>query len=188
MKLICLVALAATLPAVGQNMPGRSFDWWDSPVVKDLNLSKEQLQKVQSTVHDSRGKLIDLRAAVQKAELDVEDTFNADTFDMKRASEAVERLAAARAETGRSLAQLSLNLRAALTTEQWRELQKRRPGLMRGMGPMNRHPGMRPGGPMGRGGMQPRGMRPGGGMNSEKMPPSDGGNQPQQQPPPPPDN
>lgn len=184
MKLIFFVALVATLPAVGQNMPGRSFDWWDSPVVKDLNLSKEQLQKVQSTVHDSRAKLIDLRAVVQKAELDVEDTFNADTFDMKRASEAVEHLAAARAETGRSLAQLSLNLRAALTTEQWRELQKRRPGLMHGMGAMNRHPGMRNGGPMGRGGMQPRGMRPGGGMNPDRMPPADGANKSQ----PPPNN
>jgi Spy/CpxP family protein refolding chaperone len=161
-------------------MPRRSFDWWDSPVVKDLNLSKEQLQKVQWTVHDSRGKLIDLRATVQKAELDVEDTFNADTFDMRRASEAVDRLAAARAETGKALAQLSLNLRAALTTEQWRELQKRRPGLTRGMGPMN----MRPGGPMGRGGMQPRGMRPGGGMNPDRVPPGDGGNQPPPAPPP----
>lgn len=180
MKLLCVIALAAVLPAVGQNMHRGSFDWWDSPVVKDLNLSPEQLQKVQSTVHDSRSKLIDLHATVQKAELDVEDAFNADSFDLKRASEAVDRLSAARAEAGRSLAQLSVHLRAVLTTEQWRELQKRRPGMMRGMGPGN----MGPGGPMGRGG-----MRPGPGRrapNQDKAPPADNGNTPP--PPPPPNN
>jgi Spy/CpxP family protein refolding chaperone len=185
MRLLCLIALAAVLPAVGQNMHRGSFDWWDSPVVKDLNLSTEQLQKVQSTVHDSRSKLIDLHAAVEKAELDVEDVFNAENFDRRRASEAVDRLAAARAETGKSLAHLSLNLRAVLTTEQWRELQKRRPGLMRGMGPGNMgpgnmRPGMNPGGPMGRGG-----MHSGRGPNQDSLAPGDRGNTP---PPTPPSN
>ncbi len=181
MRLIWLMALAATLPVAGQNMHREAFNWWDSPVVKDLNLSPEQLQKVQSTVHDSRSRLIDLHAAVQKAELDVEDAFNADSFDLKRASEAVDRLSAARAEAGRSLAQLSVHLRAVLTADQWRELQKRRPGLMRGMGPGNMRPGMQPGGPMG------RGMRPGPGRrapNGDRVPPPDGGNTP----PPPPNN
>jgi Spy/CpxP family protein refolding chaperone len=178
MKLFCLMILAAAIPAVGQNMhPGGAFNWWDSPVVKDLNLSPEQMQKVQSTVHDSRSRLIDLHAAVQKAELDVEDAFNAENFDLKRASDAVDRLSAARAETGKSLAQLSLNLRAVLTTEQWKELQKRRPGMMRGMGPGNMRPGMQPGAPMG------RGMRTGPGMrrqnqNGAPPPPADNGNTP----------
>jgi Spy/CpxP family protein refolding chaperone len=179
MRFLCLVALAAVLPAMGQNMPRGPFAWWDSPVVKDLNLSKDQLQKVQATVHDSRSRLIDLRAAAQKAELDVDDAFNAENFDARRATEAVDRLAAARAETGKALALLSVNLRSVLTAEQWKELQKRRPGHMRGMGPGN----MRPGGPMGRGGMQPRGMRPGGGMNPDRVPPADRGNAPQPAPP-----
>jgi Spy/CpxP family protein refolding chaperone len=182
MRLLCLLALAAVLPVAGQNMHRGAFNWWDSPVAKDLNLSPEQLQKVQSTVHDSRSKLIDLRASVQKAELDVEDAFNADSFDAKRASEAVDRLSAARAEATRSLAQLSVRLRGVLTTEQWRELQKRRPGMMRGMGQGNMRPGMQQGGPMGRGG-----MRPGPGRrapNQNGAPPADRGNTP----PPPPNN
>ena len=183
MKLYCMVALAAALPVAGQNMHPGPFNWWDSPVVKDLNLSPEQLQKVQSTVHDSRSRLIDLHATVQKAELEVEDAFNADNFDAKRASEAVDRLSAARAEAGRSLAQLSVHLRSVLTTEQWKELQKRRPGLARGMERGNMHPGMQPGGPP----MGQRGMRPGPGrraQNQDKAPPDDGGNTP----PPPPNN
>jgi Spy/CpxP family protein refolding chaperone len=181
MKLLCVVALAAVLPLAGQNMRRSSFDWWDSPVVKDLNLSPEQLQKVQTTVHDSRSKLIDLHAAVQKAELDVDDAFNAESFDVRRATEAVDRLSAARAETGKALAQLSVHLRAVLTTEQWKELQKRRPGLMRG--------GMRPGMGMrpGPGGMNgPAGaMRFRQGANQRRMPSGDRGNTPPQPPAPP---
>lgn len=158
MKVAFLMAFALALPMMGQGLRRGSFDWWDSPVVKDLNLSTEQLQKVQSTVHDSRSKLIDLRATVQKAELDVEDAFNAENFDAKRATAAVDRLASARAEANRSLALLSVNLRAVLTTEQWKELQKRRPGMMHGgMGPGNMRPG---GGPM------DRGMRPGAGRRA----------------------
>jgi Spy/CpxP family protein refolding chaperone len=180
MKLAYLMAFALALPVMGQGMRRGAFDWWDSPVVKDLNLSAEQTQKVQSTVHDSRSKLIDLRAAVQKAELDVEDAFNAENFDTKRATAAVDRLASARAEANRSLAQLSVSLRAVLTTEQWKELQKRHPGMLRGgMGQGN----MRPGGPMG------RGMRPGAGrrapnQNRNGVPPADSGTTP----PPPPNN
>ena len=180
MKLLCLMALAAVLPVAGQNMHRGSFDWWDSPVVKDLNLSPEQLQKVQSTVHDSRARLIDLHAAVQKAELDVDDAFNAENFDVRRATEAVDKLSAARAETTKSLALLSVHLRAVLTTEQWKELQKRRPGLMRGGMRPGMRPGMRqgPGGPNG----QPGGMRFGPGPNQRRMPSGDRGNTPPQPP------
>jgi len=191
MKLLCLMALAAVLPVAGQNMHRGSFDWWNSPVVKDLNLSPEQLQKVQTTVHDSRSKLIDLHATVQKAELDVDDAFNAENFDVRRATEAVDRLSAARAETGKALAQLSIHLRAVLTTDQWKELQKRHPGLMRGGMRQGMRPGMRqgmrpgmhqgPGGPNG----QPGGMRFGQGPNQRRMPSGDRGNTPPQPPAPP---
>jgi Spy/CpxP family protein refolding chaperone len=187
MKLAYLMAFALVLPAMGQGIHRGSFDWWDSPVVKDLNLSAEQLQKVQSTVHDSRAKLIDLRAAVQKAELDVDDAFNAESFDVKRATAAVDRLASTRAEASRSLAQLSVNLRAVLTTEQWKELQKRRPGMMRGgMGPGNMRPGMRPGGGGPNG--QPGGMRFGQGRNQRRLPSGDPGATSQQPSAPPANN
>jgi Spy/CpxP family protein refolding chaperone len=96
-------------------------------VVRDLNLSQDQIQKVHATVREYRPRLIDLRAAVQKADLDVEDAFNDENFDARRATEAVDRLVAARTELGKALAQLSLRLRAALTADQWRELQKRKP-------------------------------------------------------------
>jgi len=127
MRTLWLAVVLAALPVSAQHVPGNSWAWWASPVVRDLNLSQEQIQKVHATVREYRPRLIDLRAAVQKADLDVEDAFNDENFDARRATEAVDRLVAARTELGKTLAQLSLRLRATLTADQWRELQKRKP-------------------------------------------------------------
>lgn len=124
--LACLL-IAVAMTAGAQQVPGSSWAWWASPVVRDLNLSPEQLQQVRATVREYRPRLIDLRANVQKADLDVEDAFNDDHFDQHKADLAVERLIAARTELGKTLAQLSLKLRAAITADQWRELQRRGP-------------------------------------------------------------
>ena len=127
MRALMLVFALSSLPLAAQQVPKSSWAWWASPVVRDMNLSPEQLQKIRATVREYRPQLIDLRANAQKAELEVEDAFNDDTFDAKRATEAVDRLIVARGELGKTLAQLSLRLRASITAEQWRELQRRRP-------------------------------------------------------------
>jgi hypothetical protein len=108
--------------------PPRGFyNWWDSPVAKDLNLSDDQTKQIRSTVRDFRTKLIDARAAVEKAEAEMEDSFNDEAFSQARANDAIERLVAARSELTRSFSQMSMRLRAILSNEQWNELQKRRP-------------------------------------------------------------
>jgi hypothetical protein len=48
-------------------------------------------------------------------------------FDQRRASDAADRAAAARAELAKATSQMAVRLRAILTADQWRELQKRRP-------------------------------------------------------------
>lgn len=112
--------------------PRNFFAWWDSPVVKDLNLSDDQSHQIRDVVKEYRLKLIDQRAAVEKAEAQLEDAFNDDSFDQRRASDLVEHLVAARGDITRSFAQMSLRLRAVLTTDQYKELLKRRPGLQPG--------------------------------------------------------
>ncbi len=108
--------------------PPRGFyNWWDSPVAKDLNLSDSQMQQIRATVRDYRSKLIDARAAVEKAEVEMEDSFNDEAFSQTRAADAIERLVAARSELTRSFSQMGIRLRAILSNEQWAELQKRRP-------------------------------------------------------------
>ena len=150
-RVLVVFCLAAAIAAA--QPPRASFPWWDSPIARDLNLTTDQQQQIRSVIREYRPRLVDLRGAVEKAEGDLEDVFNEDHVDQRRSNEAIERLASARAELTRVLSQMSLRLRGVLTTEQWRELQKRQP--------------LRP--RMGRPGI--RGGRPG-------NPPAEGPNQP----------
>ncbi len=152
-----LTLLLCVLPAAAQN-PRGLFNWWDSPIARDLNLTESQRDQIRNTVRDYRGKLIDLRAAVEKAEMEVEDAFNTETLDQQRATAAIDRLANARGDMIRVFSQMSLQMRTVLTQDQWRELQRRRP-RMDPAGP--RGPGG-PAGPMGpRRGPMRRGQGPG---------------------------
>jgi Spy/CpxP family protein refolding chaperone len=109
-------------------------------MVRDLNLTEEQRQQIRSTVRDYRSRLIDLRAAVEKAEGEVGDVFNDPSIDQKRGMEAIDRLIAARGDLTRAISEMTLKLRLVLTQEQWQELQRRRqqaepgrpgPGILR---------------------------------------------------------
>jgi Spy/CpxP family protein refolding chaperone len=122
---LALIALLAFQPAIAQP-PRAYFPWWDQPLTKDLNLTPAQRQKIRATVHEYRDKLIQQRAAVQKAEIELEDVFDNDTIDAPRAFAAVENLARARENLTRTFAEMALRLRMVLTNQQWRELQKRR--------------------------------------------------------------
>ncbi|HET8549613.1 MAG TPA: Spy/CpxP family protein refolding chaperone [Bryobacteraceae bacterium] len=137
-----LLALAA-LPVLAQ-APRAMFQWWNSPIARDLNLSSDQQQQIRSTLREYRNRVIDLRAAVDKAEGELEDAFNEERVDERRAADAIDRLANSRAEMTRVISQMSLRLRAVLTPEQWRELQKRRQQGAPGPG-MYRRPGRGPG-------------------------------------------
>src|SRR6266436_5672396 len=108
-------------------MPKGFYAWWAKPVVKNLNLSQAQKQQIHGTVQQFRAHLIDVRAEVAKAELNLEDQFNRDPVDQQKANEAIERLIAARTDLTRTLSQMSLKLRMVLNEQQWRELQRLRP-------------------------------------------------------------
>jgi Spy/CpxP family protein refolding chaperone len=140
-KVICFTLLSVA--AAFAQPPRGMFPWWESGLVRDLNLSEEQQKQIQSTVREYRDRMIDLRAAVQKAEAQVQDLMNEDKPDVRRSNEAIDKLVNARSELTRVFSQMGFRIRGVLTQEQWRELQRRRP-----------HEGMRPGA---RGGP---GMRP----------------------------
>jgi Spy/CpxP family protein refolding chaperone len=136
-----MIVMAGSLMA---QPPRGSFNWWESPLSQDINLSEDQRVKIRDTIREFRPKLIDMRASLEKAENDTEEALNDDSFDQKRASEAIERLVGARGQMTRLMSQMSIRLRATLTTEQWKELQRKRrtmgrqgPGMGPGQGPMD---------------------------------------------------
>ena len=122
--LLCLtMALPAALSAQGPR--SGLFPWWESPLVGGLDLTDAQRSEIRSVIREYRGRMVEVRGAVQKAEGDLEEVFNEDTVDQRRGSEAIDRLAKARADMTRSISELSLRMRAVLTPQQWQELQQR---------------------------------------------------------------
>ena len=110
-------------------MPKSLYAWWSKPVIaKQLNLTNVQRQQIRATVMQYRPHLIDVRAEVNKAELDLQAQFDHDPVDQAKANQAIERLIAARTDLTRTLSQMSLKLRTVLTDQQWRDLQRLRPG------------------------------------------------------------
>src|SRR5579871_4193185 len=99
MKLRILLLLTVMLPLA---LPAQSrrdlFPWWDSPLAHDLNLTDAQQKQIRATVKEYRDRLVDLRAAAEKADGDLKDVFNEDPVDQNRANAAIERLASSRAE------------------------------------------------------------------------------------------
>ncbi len=55
-------------------------------MVRDLNLSEDQQKQIKSAVREYRTKLIDLRANAEKAEAEMEEAFNDEIFDQRRAN------------------------------------------------------------------------------------------------------
>jgi Spy/CpxP family protein refolding chaperone len=118
------MVLAASAQA---QLPKGFYAWWGSPVVQDLNLSDDQKKQIRLTVKEYRPHLTELRAEVERANGDLEYQFNQQPLDMRKANDAIDRLAAARSDLTRTISQMSLKLRAVLSQQQWQELQRRRP-------------------------------------------------------------
>jgi Spy/CpxP family protein refolding chaperone len=120
----CLI-LAAPLTLSAQGPRSGLFPWWDSPVVGGLDLSDTQRAQIRSVVREYRGRMLEVRSAVQKAETDLDAVFNEDTVDQRRGAEAIDRLTKARADMTKSVSEMSLRMRALLTPQQWQELRQR---------------------------------------------------------------
>jgi periplasmic protein CpxP/Spy len=122
--------------------------WWDNPqVAKDLNLAPDQKQKMDDIFQQSRLKLIDLHAALQKEEATLDPLINADSPDETKVLAQIDRVAQARAELEKSNARMLLAVRQVLTADQWTKLKAARAQRMASRGPH--------GGPDGNPGMAP---------------------------------
>jgi periplasmic protein CpxP/Spy len=101
--------------------------WWDNPdLAKDLNLAPDQKQKMDDVFQQSRMKLIDLHASLQKEEATLEPLINADSPDETKILAQIDRVAQARAELEKANARMLLSVRQVLTADQWTKLKAKR--------------------------------------------------------------
>jgi Spy/CpxP family protein refolding chaperone len=111
--------------------PGR---WWmDAGLVQRLGLNADQQNRIDTLFQQSRLKLIDLSAALQKEEAILEPLVEADRPDETQVLAQIDRVAQARAELEKANARMLLGFRGVLTQDQWKKLQAEEP--RRGPGP-----------------------------------------------------
>jgi Spy/CpxP family protein refolding chaperone len=125
--------------------------WWKSPhVVERIGLTAEQQKKMDGIFQESRIKLIDLKAAVEKQEVLLQPMLDANPVDTRRALVQIGKVADARAALEKANAGMLLELRGVLTPEQWTKLHGD-DGHAKGAEGVHHHSGMAKG-PMGAGG------------------------------------
>jgi periplasmic protein CpxP/Spy len=118
-------------------LPGPHGKWWDNPqVAQQLGLSADQKKKMDDIFQQNRLKLVDLHAAVQKAEITMEPLVAADQPDVARIEKQIDNVAQARAELEKANARMLLGIRGVLTPEQFQKLQAQAGGRGPGQGRM----------------------------------------------------
>ncbi len=105
--------------------PGR---WWMDPMLaQKLGLTGDQQKRIDVLFQQSRLKLIDLSAGLQKEEAILEPLVEADKPDEAQVLAQIDRVAQARAELEKANARMLLGFRGVLTQEQWKKLQTEDP-------------------------------------------------------------
>jgi Spy/CpxP family protein refolding chaperone len=113
--------------------------WWkNAEIVKELQLSDDQLQRLEKTFQDSRLHLIDLHAALQKEEAQLEPLIESDNPNESQVDAQIDKVASARAELEKAHTRMLLDVRKILSADQWKKLHSM-PGHF---GPMGMHPSM----------------------------------------------
>jgi protein CpxP len=122
--------------------------WWNNPkAVERLKLTDEQRKAFDGILLEHRKTLIDLRANVEKAELEMEPLMSADQPNEARILAQIDKVAQARAELEKANARFLLAIRNKLTPEQWKQIQAFRAnhgeerGWDHGQGPDRQGPG-----------------------------------------------
>jgi Spy/CpxP family protein refolding chaperone len=143
--------------------------WWNNPkVVEKLKLTDAQRKSMDETLLAHRETLIDLRASVEKAELQLEPLMKDDQPNEAKILGQIDKVAQARAELEKANARFLLAIRGKLTPEQWKMLQAERANRGEGRG-RDRDEGREGRGP-GQGGWN-RGGQGQGGQNRHQGPP-----------------
>ncbi len=98
--------------------------WWDDPQkAQQIGLSADQQKKMDDIFQQSRLKLIDLNASLQKQEAVMQPLMEAEQPDEGKILAQIDAIAQARAELEKANARMLLGIRQVLTPDQWTKLK-----------------------------------------------------------------
>jgi Spy/CpxP family protein refolding chaperone len=103
---------------------GEHGRWWNKPaMIQKMNLTEDQRKAMDAILDQHKPELIDLRARLEKAEVEMEPLMRADKPDESRILAQVDKIADARRDLEKSNARFLLAIRGKLTPDQWKQLQ-----------------------------------------------------------------
>lgn len=129
MRIVLAAALGAALalPAFSQMPETPPGKWWKRPrVVQMLKLTPEQQEKLEEIFARNRKSFVDLKADVEKNQIDVEELVTKKDADPKKVSAAVDALEQSRMKLRKSMTMMFLEQKAVLTSQQWTLFLERR--------------------------------------------------------------
>ncbi len=98
--------------------------WWkNSEIVRQLNLTDEQVKKVSKTFLDHKLQLIDLQADLDKQELRLQPLMDVDQPDAGKVGAQIDLITAARGRLEKENAMMMLDIRRWLSVDQWKKLK-----------------------------------------------------------------
>ncbi len=106
----------------GLGMPRHQW-WHNEKIVNELDLSKEQVNKINTISQDNRRKLIKLRSEIQLVTLDLEAVMESKEFDMDKAKSLVDKIDKIRSQMGRQKMHGLLEIRNVLDQDQYLKLK-----------------------------------------------------------------
>ncbi len=118
-----LVCAGSAARAQGMGVPmGR---WWERPkVAEQLGLTQEQKQKLEAITLDGARSMVDLKADVQKAEIDLRAASDLDPFQPDKVRDAFHVMQQARLKLESQRFEMLLKVRGVLTLQQWHQLRE----------------------------------------------------------------
>jgi Spy/CpxP family protein refolding chaperone len=104
--------------------PGK---WWKRPrVVEMLKLQPEQQDRLEEVFAKNRRSFIDLRADVERRQIDLEELLAKKDADLKKIGLATEAHEQAKARLGKARTMMIVEMRAVLTEAQWQKVVEAR--------------------------------------------------------------
>jgi TonB family protein len=99
--------------------------WWkDSGVVRDLRLRDSQIRQIEQAFLKHRSELGNLANELQPQEAILQSLIDSASIDEKRAAAQIEQVVAARGRLEREKTIMALDIRCAVTLDQWKKLQE----------------------------------------------------------------
>ena len=121
--LVLALLAGLALPAAAQMPDVPMGKWWKRPrVVDTLALSAEQQDRLEEVFSKNRRTFIDLKADLEKRQLDLEELLTKKGTDPKKISDATDALEAARGRLGKARTMMIVEMKGILTDDQWKKL------------------------------------------------------------------